>query len=1123
MFRTNKSIIIVWLFVLLTFLVNGQDHFIGFNNNANPDQSSDNNSNNVASDPFGTRTGSFNDVATYSNGSTNYASYQYNYVDGTNTGMKWQCVEYVQRYYFSIYSLDLNPYMGDANSFYANGASAGLNVYENGGSQPPQVGDILCSNGGTYGHVAIVREVNTSNIKVIQQNWSNSSSDNSFLLNRNGNTISSFSSTYPIAGWLRKPETSPPDARFVKGSSPDIFLLKNNILHRPVDWDTYTQLLQIYPPYEDVSDSYLEQFFHGSQIVADGLICQEEDEIDIYLIQYNERRFFTSEAVYTNRGYKLEGGDPISPTVLYLPDGMIDNLEKGDDITDNGRIVAGELYFEKNGVKTTIFNVGDVVDSYFNLTAGDGYTVFNYVKLTWPNGTSKYAFYPDGDESGSYSFADEKTPLRLENGYGKTFNIVPRNHNYAWKFNSYQTNESSQIGQYKIEFWYEDINKPGTILLKDTKYYTIQSGAASIMCSSSTLSNSCIQGTNAQSQSFEVWNSGSGTLSYTISDNVNWLSCSPTNATSSGEHDNINVNYSTTGLAVGTYSATITISASGASNSPQRVNVSLAVTQPTNSLEYFTSVVSPTGKTQPVVVYNITLDGVQLSPEDEIGIYDGSLLVGAGKVGNLPMIDPIVVYIEFEAPDGSTLQGGKTGNLMIFRAWIKNNSSEHLADISSVLNGTPYFSEGSMVTVDLEIQTVRSQNIQIETNKLNLISFAVQPQDPDAELIFYPIPGFVIAQDDDGNVCIPPDIVYQGHPGSNTIQNIDIQKGYSVYIDGTASQTLQVEGLPINLAQTPINIKAGKLNKISFPSLNSQNVADTFNETNNEHVYKNLVIIQNDDGQIFTPPDIVYQGHPGTNTILQFTPGDGYSLYHNSNSDLSFTYTSAASVAKRIQSDSISDDSRSDFITTGKPHAVFLINKNVQFSKKDTIVMYVGDLCVGILEYKDNLIDPLIIWQHVPELDLPGIKNGDEMHISMLKSDGEPVQELVATGDIVFNDKRPFSTITISKSAISQRDIYEERIQLPDKTMLLQNYPNPFNPSTTIPFTIASPKQVTLTIYNIRGETVNVLINGFLQPGAYTEQWHGDFDNGSIAPAGIYFCKLVAGKYQFVHKMLYTN
>jgi hypothetical protein len=94
----------------------------------------------------------------------------------------------------------------------------------------------------------------------------------------------------------------------------------------------------------------------------------------------------------------------------------------------------------------------------------------------------------------------------------------------------------------------------------------------------SSLATSCLQGTNALPQGLAVWNSGSGTLTYSISDDAGWLSCTPASGTSTGEVDSITVNYLASGLAPGSYTATITISDSAASNNPQYVSVELTVT-----------------------------------------------------------------------------------------------------------------------------------------------------------------------------------------------------------------------------------------------------------------------------------------------------------------------------------------------------------------------------------------------------------------------------------------------------------------------------------------------------------------------------------------------------------------
>ena len=117
---------------------------------------------------------------------------------------------------------------------------------------------------------------------------------------------------------------------------------------------------------------------------------------------------------------------------------------------------------------------------------------------------------------------------------------------------------------------------------------------AAICRSPTSLTQSVTQGQNAPSQSFSVWNCGGGTLSYSISDNnVTWLSEFPTSGTSTFESDTISVDYSTASLAVGTYNATITISASGLSS--QTISVSLTVNPPPPAICR-----SPTSLTQTV-------------------------------------------------------------------------------------------------------------------------------------------------------------------------------------------------------------------------------------------------------------------------------------------------------------------------------------------------------------------------------------------------------------------------------------------------------------------------------------------------------------------------------------------
>jgi len=78
-----------------------------------------------------------------------------------------------------------------------------------------------------------------------------------------------------------------------------------------------------------------------------------------------------------------------------------------------------------------------------------------------------------------------------------------------------------------------------------------------------------------QAQSFTISNTGGGTLSWAASTNQSWLSVSPTSGTGPAS---VTVSVNTAGLTAGSYSTAITVSAAGASNTPQLATVNLTVT-----------------------------------------------------------------------------------------------------------------------------------------------------------------------------------------------------------------------------------------------------------------------------------------------------------------------------------------------------------------------------------------------------------------------------------------------------------------------------------------------------------------------------------------------------------------
>ncbi len=85
--------------------------------------------------------------------------------------------------------------------------------------------------------------------------------------------------------------------------------------------------------------------------------------------------------------------------------------------------------------------------------------------------------------------------------------------------------------------------------------------------------------------------------------------------------------------------------------------------------------------------------------------------------------------------------------------------------------------------------------------------------------------------------------------------------------------------------------------------------------------------------------------------------------------------------------------------------------------------------------------------------------------------------------------------------------IYDDDVYLPDRLLLKQNYPNPFNATTSLKYSLDQADNVALTIYNILGERVTILFEGFQQAGEHAVVW-----DAPDYPSGVYFVRLEAGQ-----------
>jgi surface antigen len=161
----------------------------------------------------GEKLDSLNGVYVFYNGNVGNVTGRNSTADGYNLGLKYQCVEFVKRYYYEHLNHKMPDSWGHAKDFYDKSLTddkinkrRGLTQYSNPSQSKPKVNDLLVYDGSllnSFGHVAIVAKVTNNSIEVIQQNPGplGSSRETFNLTNKNGKWEIKNSQ---VLGWLRK-------------------------------------------------------------------------------------------------------------------------------------------------------------------------------------------------------------------------------------------------------------------------------------------------------------------------------------------------------------------------------------------------------------------------------------------------------------------------------------------------------------------------------------------------------------------------------------------------------------------------------------------------------------------------------------------------------------------------------------------------------------------------------------------------------------------------------------------------------------------------------------------------------------------------------------------------------
>ncbi|MAV64472.1 MAG: hypothetical protein CMG00_04690, partial [Candidatus Marinimicrobia bacterium] len=159
---------------------------------------------------------------------------------------------------------------------------------------------------------------------------------------------------------------------------------------------------------------------------------------------------------------------------------------------------------------------------------------------------------------------------------------------------------------------------------------------------------------------------------------------------------------------------------------------------------------------------------------------------------------------------------------------------------------------------------------------------------------------------------------------------------------------------------------------------------------------------------------------------------------------------------------------------------------------------------------------------------LPGYRGGNALEIRVMHkinsdTDLYPYEYKVDPTYVIGDGTFPTSSSSfniISELGLGEVLDNEDVSILPNDFTLSQNYPNPFNPVTDINFSVGVSGEISIEVYDIIGNHITTLSDGFASPGNYKVSWDGTDKNGTNVSSGVYIYTLITPNQTISKRML---
>ena len=286
-------------------------------------------------------------------------------------------------------------------------------------------------------------------------------------------------------------------------------------------------------------------------------------------------------------------------------------------------------------------------------------------------------------------------------------------------------------------------------------------------------------------------------------------------------------------------------------------------------------------------------------------------------------------------------------------------------------------------------------------------------------------------------------------------------------------------------------------------------------------IWSNLDIVKNDQGQFCIP---------GVGCWIEcMEPNEGY-MVHLRNSDTLIYPNSCPPcpppLAKRNSFPGFTRTTHFSYLGNSGESYSIVVN-SIELNGKqaelgDEIGVFTSSgICVGagVWQACSERSEPreilgIAVWQDDDRTEaIDGFQDGEQIVFKLWDKSENREIELSANfekGDGIFGVEA-YALVNLKG---------ESSLQLPKEFQLAQNYPNPFNPETKISYALPKDCDVKLTIYNLLGQKIKVLVDEHQTAGYKHVSWDGKDDKGREVASGIYFYRIQAGEFTGSKRMV---